>query len=68
MLIEIEQFIQFIYSNELNEIELKSKLIELVPKFKDVYKPDLVYSESIKAFIAMVKSLDELLITKKDDS
>ena len=65
VLIEIEHFIQFIYSNKFNEIELKKKLIELVSKFKEIYKLDLVYSESVKVFIAMVKTLDELLITKK---
>ncbi|CAB1217963.1 hypothetical protein SFB21_2178 [Acinetobacter bouvetii] len=65
ILIDVDQFIQSIYKNEINETLFKSILNDLVPKFKAVYKPHLKYSESVCVFKRMVCSLDEILLGTK---
>ena len=65
VLIDVDQFIQSIYENELNETLFKNVLNDLVPKFKAVYKLHLKYSESICVFKRMVCSLDQILLGHK---
>ena len=65
VLIDVDQFIQSIYKNELNETLFKNILNDLVPKFKAVYKLHLKYSESICVFKRMVCSLDKILLGHK---
>ena len=65
ILIDVDQFIQSIYKNEINETLFKITLNDLVPKFKAVYKLHLKYSESICVFKRMVCSLDVILLGTK---
>lgn len=65
VLISVDQFIQSIYRTELNETLFKNSLNDLVPKFKEIYKPYLKYSESIYVFNRMVCFLDKILIGNK---
>lgn len=65
VLISVDQFIQEIYRTEINETLFKNSLNDLVPKFKEIYKPYLKYSESIYVFNRMVCFLDKILIGNK---
>ncbi|ALV73923.1 MULTISPECIES: YagK/YfjJ domain-containing protein [Acinetobacter] len=65
VLISVDQFIQSIYRTELNETLFKNSLNDLVPKFKEIYKPYLKYSVTICAFYRMVCFLDKILIGNK---
>ena len=65
VLISVDQFIQSIYRTELNEILFKNSLNDLVPQFKEVYKPYLKYSVTICVFHRMVCLLEEMLAENK---
>ncbi|MEG0602976.1 MAG: inovirus-type Gp2 protein [Acinetobacter sp.] len=65
VLIYVDKFIQSIYRTELNEILFKNSLNDLVPQFKEVYKPYLKYSVTICVFHRMVCLLEEMLAENK---
>lgn len=60
VLISIDQFIQSIYTQEVNTQQFKSDLNKLIPMFQKVYRSGLKYSTSLVVFQKMLNDLAEL--------
>ncbi|WP_445404383.1 YagK/YfjJ domain-containing protein [Acinetobacter vivianii] len=61
ILVDIESFIISVSYERYSEQDFKDGLMQLIPRFKAIYKSHLRYAQSVETFHSLTKAIDEML-------